>query len=117
MGWIAAYALVLQLVLGGFAGAQFSAHAAEQNWSFFEICYGKGSQDGEVPTGQPVKQASKSFGCVVCANAVGAPAPEVPGVLPLQFSVVTIEWNARDDKIVVQKFFSTQRQRAPPFQA
>lgn len=117
MGWTAAYVLVLQLVLGGFAGAQFSAHAADQNWSFFEICYGKGSQDGEVPSGQPAKQASKSFGCVVCANAVGAPPPEAPGVLPLEFSLIAIEWTIYDDKIVVQKFFSAQRQRAPPFQA
>lgn len=116
MGWVAAYALVLQLVLGAFAGAQFSAHAAGENWSFFEICFGKGAPDGEVPSGTPAKQASKSFGCVVCANAAAAVAPELPEVAPAEFSFSVIDWIAQDDLVIRAEFSSSQRQRAPPFE-
>lgn len=115
IGWVAAYALVLQIVLGAFAGAQFSAHAVGQNWSFFEICYGKGASDGEVPDGQPAKQASKSFGCVVCANAAATVFPEVPAVVPAEFSTSLIEWSVRDDAAARTEFSFAQRQRAPPF--
>jgi hypothetical protein len=117
VGWIAAYALVLQLVLAAFAGAQFSAQAADQNWSFFEICYGKGAPEGETPSGAPSKQASKSFGCVVCANATAAAAPEAPEILPIGFSISTIDWIARDDRVVRAEVSFSQRQRAPPFEA
>lgn len=117
MGWVAAYALVLQLVLGAFAGGQFSAHAADQNWSFFEICFGKGAPEGEAPAGQPSKQASKAFGCIVCANAAAAPAPEAPQVEPVEFSTRAIEWAARNANIVRAEFSFSQRQRAPPSQA
>ena len=116
-GWLAAYALVLQLLLGGFAGAQFSAQAADQNWSFFEICFGKGVSEGETPSGQPAKQASKSFGCVVCASAAAMPAPDAPQVDPVEFSVSSIDWIVRDQQVVRAEFFFSQRQRAPPFNA
>jgi hypothetical protein len=117
MGWVVAYALVLQLVLGAFAGAQFSAYAAGENWSFFEICFGKGAPDGEVPSGTPAKQASKSFGCVVCANAAAAVAPELPEVALAGFSVSVIDWIAVDDQAVRAGFSLSQRQRAPPLEA
>jgi hypothetical protein len=117
IGWVASYALVLQLVLGSFAGAQFSAHAADQNWSFFEICFGKGAPEGEQPAGAPSKQASKSFGCVVCASTATAPAPEAPEITVTEFSITPIEWISRDDTLVRGEYFFSQRQRAPPFEA
>jgi len=117
IGWLASYALVLQLLLGGFAGAQFSAHAADQNWSFFEICFGKGAPEGEQPSGTPSKQTSKSFGCAVCANAAVAAAPDAPEVAPVEFSITAIDWIARDETAVRAEFFFSQRQRAPPFEA
>jgi hypothetical protein len=117
MGWLAGYALVLQLVLGAFAGAQFSAHAVSQNWSFFEICFGKGVSEGETPSGQPAKQASKSFGCVVCASAAATPAPDAPKVDPVEFSVSSIDWIVREEEIFRAEFFFSQKQRAPPLNA
>lgn len=117
LGWVASYALVLQLLLGAFAGAQFSAHAAGQNWSFFEICYGKGSPEGELPSGQPAKQASKSFNCAVCANAAAAITPEIPVVTPAEFSERKIDWSATGESFAPREFSFSQRQRAPPSEA
>jgi hypothetical protein len=116
-GWIAAYALVLQLLLGAVAGAQFSAHAADQNWSFFEICFGKGSADGALPDGKPAKETSKASGCAVCVNAIAAPGPEAPEFFATEFSVSTIHWVARDERTTPTAFSLSQRQRAPPFEA
>jgi hypothetical protein len=117
VGWIAAYALVLQLLLGALAGAQFSATAADQNWSFIEICFGKRAPDGALPDGKPVQQASKSFGCAVCAAAAAAPSPEAPAIVPVAFSIRPIEWVACDENLSRREFFFPQRQRAPPFEA
>lgn len=115
-GWVAAYALVLQLLLGAFVGAQFSAQAADNNWSFLEICFGKGTPEGELPDGKPAKQASKSSSCVACANATPAVAPEAPRIAPVAFSIQPADWIARDDAIVRAEFSFSQRQRAPPFE-
>ncbi len=117
MGYVAAYALVLQLVLGAVSGAQFTAQAAGQNWTFFEICFGKSAPDGELPDGQPAKQASKASSCVVCAQAAAALAPEAPAVVPASFSISAIDWIRRDPEIVRAGFSFSQRQRAPPFEA
>lgn len=117
LGWVAAYALVLQLLMGAVAGAQFSAQAADQNWSFFEICYGKGAPQGELPDGRPDQQASKSFCCAVCANAVALVVPHVPAAVPAAFSARVIHWTVRDDDAARTVFVFSQRQRAPPFEA
>lgn len=117
LGWLTAYVLVFQLVLGAVAGAQFSAQAAGQNWSFFEICYGKGSSEGELPSGKPDKQASKSFGCVVCANAVAVEAPHGPSASPVEFSVSIVRWSVREEHFARTHATSSTRQRAPPFEA
>lgn len=116
-GWIAAYALVLHLLVSAFAGAQFSAQAAGHNWSFFEICYGQGASNGEAPGGTPSKHASKSYGCAVCANAAAAAAPEAPSISPVRFSVSLIEWSSRDNVAARAEVSFSQRQRAPPFAA
>jgi hypothetical protein len=117
LGWFAAYTLVLQLLVIAVAGAQFSAKAADQNWSFFEICYGKGASDGELPEGKPDKQASKSFCCAVCANAVAGTAPHIPSVVTAEFTARIISWSVRDDFFARTDFVFSQRQRAPPFEA
>jgi len=117
LGWLSAYALVLQLLLGAFAGGQFSAQAAGQNWSFFEICYGKGAPEGETPAGQPAKQASKSFGCAVCANAATALAPELPAIAPFEFSERPVDWIVPGETLTPRQFSFSQRQRAPPSEA
>ncbi|HRF09680.1 MAG TPA: hypothetical protein PL193_13700 [Xanthobacteraceae bacterium] len=117
MGWLSAYTLVFQLVLGALAGAQFSAQAAGQNWSFFEICYGKGAPDGELPSGKPHKQASKSFGCVVCASTLAVAAPGLPSVTPAVFSVSLVRWSVREEQFALTHATSSTRQRAPPFEA
>ena len=117
LGWVAAYALVLQLLLSALAGAQFSAQAANQNWSFFEICYGKGAPDGELPEGKPDKQTSKSFCCAVCANALAVAALPVRAATPTEFSASIIRWTVRHALFARADFAFSQRQRAPPFEA
>ncbi len=117
LGWLSSYALVLQLLLSAFAGAHVSAQAAGQNWSFFEICYGKGSPDGELPSGKPDKKSSKSFSCTACANAATAVAPELPVIAPFEFSEHRIDWVVRGGTIVSREFSFSQRQRAPPSEA
>lgn len=117
MGWLSAYALVFQLLLGAMAGGQFSAQAAGQNWSFFEICYGEGSPEGETPAGKPDKQSSKSFSCTVCANAATAAVPELPVIAPFGFSERRIDWIVRGETLALREFSFSQRQRAPPSEA
>lgn len=117
LGWTAAYALVLQLLIGAVAGAQFSAQAADQNWSFFEICYGKGAPEGELPDGKPAKQASKSFCCGICANALALAVPHIPAAAAAEFSVRILHWSTRDEFFARTDFVFSQRQRAPPFEA
>lgn len=117
MGWVVSYALVLQLLLGAVTGAQFSAQAADQNWSFFEICYGKGAPEGESPTGKPDPHASKSFCCAVCANATAVATPHLPAAVPAEFSARVISWAVRDVSFARADFAFSQRQRAPPFEA
>ncbi len=117
IGWLAAYALVLQLLLGAFAGAQFSAEAAGQNWSFLEICYGKRAADSELPGGAPSKQASKAFGCAVCAAAAVALAPEPPSSVQTERVVTDVTWTVGDVDLVPSPGRFSQRQRAPPSEA
>lgn len=113
-GWLASYALVLQLVIGAFAGAQFTAHAAGQNWSFFEICFGQSAPAGELPQGKADKKASKTFGCAACANAATAVAPELPEIAAADFTIRHIDWNVSLDRTAHSDLFFSQRQRAPP---
>lgn len=116
-GWTVAYAVVLQLLFGAVAGAQFSAQAADQNWSFLEICYGKGAPDGEVPEGKPDRQASKCFACAVCAHALAIAAPDVPAAAPAVLSARVLPWTVRAETIARRDAAFSQRQRAPPFEA
>ncbi|MBS4083576.1 MAG: hypothetical protein KGZ73_08505 [Rhizobiales bacterium] len=117
LGWLSAYALVFQLLLGAMVGGQFSAKAAGQNGSFFEICYRKGSPGGELPSGKPDKHSSKSFNCTVCANAATAVAPELPLIAPFEFSEHRIDWIVRGETLALREFSFSQRQRAPPSKA
>ncbi|MBX3521519.1 MAG: hypothetical protein KF835_16035 [Xanthobacteraceae bacterium] len=116
-GWLASYVLVLQLVLGAFAGAQFTAHATGQNWSFFEICFGQSVPAGELPQGKADKKASKAFGCAACANAATAVAPELPEIAVADFTIRHIDWNVSADRTAHSDLFFFQRQRAPPIAA
>jgi hypothetical protein len=117
MGWLASYALVLQLVVGALAGAQVSAQAADQNWSFFEVCYGKGAPSGELPEGLPEKHTSKCAACVVAATGGIALAPEAVVVATPSFIISESVWISRDEYLARFESYSSQRQRAPPIAA
>ena len=117
MGWLASYALVLQLVLGALAGAQVSAQAADQNWSFFEVCYGKGASSGELPEGIPAKHTSKCAACVVAATGGAGLAPEAIVVAAPSFVISDTVWISRAEHRARFDASSSQRQRAPPIAA
>ena|GEM_PF-1293544 len=117
MGWLASYALVLQLVLGALAGAQVSAQAAGQNWSFFEICFGKGAPSGELPEGVPAKHTSKCAACVVAATGGAALAPEAVVVADPGFVISDTVWISHEAHLARFDAYSSQRQRAPPIAA
>jgi hypothetical protein len=114
IGWLASYALVLQLVVGALAGAQISAQAAGQNWSFFEICFGKGASPGELPQGVPDKHTSKCAACVVAA--AGGAAIEPTAIVFAAPSLVAAEiiWTSLEGRIARFDASFSQRQRAPP---
>jgi hypothetical protein len=116
MGWIASYALVLQLIVGALAGAQVSAQAANQNWSFFEICFGKGASEGELPGGVPAKHTSKCAACVLAASGV-AVEPEAVAVSAPAHVISEIVWTSRDVEFARVHLTSSKRQRAPPIAA
>jgi hypothetical protein len=117
MGWIASYALVLQLIVGALAGAQVSAQAANQNWSFFEICFGKGAPEGELPGGVPAKHTSKCAACVLAAAGGAAIEPEAVAVSAPSFAISNIVWTSRDVEFARVHLTSSKRQRAPPIAA
>ncbi len=117
LGWLASYALVLQLVLGALAGAQVSAQAAGQSWSFFEVCFGKGAEQGELPAGVPAKHTSKCAACVLAATGGAALAPEISEVVVPVFTVTESSWISRDEQLARFEASSSQRQRAPPIAA
>ncbi len=114
MGWLASYALVLQLVLGALAGGQVSAQAAGQNWSFFEICFGKGASQGELPDGVPAKHTSKCAACVLAAASVAALAPGTVVAEAPSFIVSESVWISCETHFARFESYSSQRQRAPP---
>jgi hypothetical protein len=117
VGWVASYALVLQLVIGALAGAQVSAQAAGQNWSFFEICFGKGASPGELPEGVPDKPTSKCASCVLAATGGAVLAPEAVDVAAPAFIISEAVRISREDHLARFDASSSQRQRAPPFPA
>jgi hypothetical protein len=117
VGWLASYALVLQMVIGALAGAQVSAQAAGQNWTFFEVCFGKGTTQGELPEGVPAKHTSKCAACVLAAAGGAALEPEAIIVLAPTFVVSEIVWNSREHDLARFDATSFQRQRAPPIAA
>ena len=117
MGWLASYALVLQLVAGALAGAQVSAQAAGQNWSFFEICFGKGASQGELPEGTPAKHTSKCAACTLAAASGVALAPEVAELAAPSFVISESVWISRDEHLARVDASFSQRQRAPPIAA
>jgi hypothetical protein len=117
MGWLASYALVLQLVVGALAGAQVSAKAADQNWSFFEVCYGKGASQGELPDGVPAKHTSKCAACTLAATGGAALTPEAVVVAAPAFVVTESVWISRETHFARFESYSSQRQRAPPIAA
>jgi hypothetical protein len=117
MGWLASYALVLQLLIGALAGAQVSAQAAGENWSFFEVCFGKGAEQGQLPEGVPAKHTSKCAACVLGAAAGTALEPEAFAVAAPTFVVSGIDWSSRELDLARFDAASSQRQRAPPIAA
>jgi hypothetical protein len=117
VGWLASYALVLQMVIGALAGAQVSAQAAGQNWSFFEVCFGKGVTQGQLPDGVPAKHTSKCAACVLAAAGGAALEPEAIVALAPTFVVSEIVWNSREHDLARFDATSSQRQRAPPIAA
>jgi hypothetical protein len=117
LGWLASYALVLQLVIGALAGAQVSAQADGQNWSFFEICFGKGEPSGELPGGVPAKHSSKCAACTLAATGGAALAPEAVVVAAPSFIVSESVWISREADLTRFESYSSQRQRAPPIPA
>jgi hypothetical protein len=117
VGWLASYALILQLAVGALAGAQVSAQAAGQNWSFFEICFGKGAGQGELPEGVPAKHTSKCAACVLAAAGGAALAPEAVITPAPEFVVGVTVFISREENFARFAAFSSQRQRAPPIAA
>jgi hypothetical protein len=117
IGWVAAYALVFQLVVGALAVAQVSAAAASQNWSFFEICFGKGAPAGELPDGVPAKHTSKCAACVLAAAGGTALTPDAAIVPAPSFVISETAWISRDKYLARFDSSFSQRQRAPPFPA
>lgn len=117
MGWLASYALVLQLVAAALAGGALSAQAAEQNWSYFEICYGKGAPDGQLPDGVPAKHTSKCAACTLAAAGGAALAPEAVVVAVPVFAVTSAVWIQREQSLARSAYLFSQRQRAPPIAA
>jgi hypothetical protein len=117
VGWLASYALVLQLLVGALAGASLSAEAAGQNWSFFEICYGKGAPTGELPDGVPAKHTSKCAACTLASAGAPALAPSAAHLAIPAFVVRDITWQATNQTSSRTEFLFSQRQRAPPIAA
>lgn len=117
VGWLASYALVLQLLVGGLAGASLSAEAAGQNWSFFEICYGKGAPAGELPDGVPTKHVSKCSACTLAPAAGAALAPEAITFAAPEFIQRQIVWNFVAASLLRADLSFSQKQRAPPIAA
>jgi hypothetical protein len=114
VGWLASYALVLQIVVGALAGAQVSAQAARQNWSFFEVCFGKGADQGELPEGVPAKHTSKCGACVLAAAGGAALAPEAVSLPQTSFVVSEAVFIPRAENLAHFDASFSQRQRAPP---
>jgi hypothetical protein len=117
VGWLASYALVLQLLVGALAGASLSAEAAGQNWSFFEICYGKGAPAGELPDGVPTKHVSKCAACTLASAGAPALAPSAVLVAIPAFVARGITWQAINETPPRTEFSFSRRQRAPPIAA
>jgi hypothetical protein len=117
VGWLASYALVLQLLVGALAGASLSAEAAGQNWSFFEICYGKGSPAGDLPDGVPTKHVSKCAACTLAAGTGAALAPEAITFSAPEFIERQVVWNLAIATLLRADLSFSQKQRAPPIAA
>jgi hypothetical protein len=117
VGWIASYALVLQLFAGALAGASLSAQAAGENWSFLEICYGKGASAGELPGGVPAKHTSKCGACTLTTASAAALAPEAIELAVPAFTAREIVWTAVRTIVARAELSYSQRQRAPPIAA
>lgn len=117
VGWLTSYALVLQLVAAALAGGALSAQAAEQNWSYFEICYGQGASDGQLPDGAPAKHNSKCASCVLAAAGGVALATEAAMVAAPAFVVTSAVWIQREQHLARSAYSLSQRQRAPPIAA
>lgn len=114
VGWLASYALVLHVLLAGVAGGQLTAKAAEQNWSFFEICYGQGGNAGDFSGEVPDKHNSKTGTCVFCAGGGHAAAPAT-NVLPAPVMLVReVEWTAASETAPAPRHRFSHRQRGPP---
>jgi hypothetical protein len=114
VGWLASYALVLQMVIGALAGAQVSAQAAGQNWTFFEVCFGKGATQGELPQGVPAKHTGKCAACVLAATGSAALEPELIVFTAPDFILTEAVWISRDKYLSRFDASFSQRQRAPP---
>jgi hypothetical protein len=117
VGWIASYAVVLQLLAGALAGASLSAQAAGENWSFLEICYGKGAPAGELPGGIPAKHTSKCAACTLASAGAAALTPESIEFAVPAFAERPIVWTPMRRIIARAELSYSQQQRAPPIAA
>lgn len=118
VGWLASYALVLHVLFAGVAGGQLTAQAAEQNWSFFEICYGQGGDAGDFSGEVPNKHNSKSTACAFCASGGHAVAPDAQEVAQVRAAPVrAVVWRAETQSVRAFSSVFFERQRGPPFAA
>lgn len=118
VGWLASYALVLHVLFAGVAGGQLTAQAADQNWSFFEICFGQSGDAGDFSGDVPNKHNSKSTACAFCASGGHAVAPGAGEAVRARIVRVRgIAWGAEDQSIRAARSVFTERQRGPPVSA
>jgi hypothetical protein len=81
IGWIAAYALVLQAALAGAVATQMSTSADP-----FAICYGGSSDSSHGNSDKPVVHQA----CAICAIAsFAAPLPEATHAVTIAFEATT----------------------------
>jgi hypothetical protein len=115
---VAAYALALQVLLSGIAGAHAMAGAGSSPDTLFVICHGSGDgpADSQNMPDQPPRPATP---CVLC-TLTSAPS----AILPIDHSIATIDVVAasilgpRDEGRIIEFDSPTGRyQRGPPARA
>jgi hypothetical protein len=112
---VAAYALVLQVLLSGMAGGHFMAAADASAGNLFVICHGSGngsSDNPELPDKQPLPQSP----CVLCTltKAPSAILPVGHGVAMAHAIIVSSVVPNDDSRIIPFDSPTGQYQRGPP---